>query len=170
MRSSMALASILTILAPGMAHADEPPLIDHQPSPCTVPNKAMSICASISDDAMVSKARVYFRPEKEKYYNYADMTFTGLNYCATLPAPREGKTRTIQYYIQAVDDAYNTQRSSTYSVNIQQPELCGFPPIERDPEKAKSITVYGTHHKQGNKIDDKFVRTGVSFVPAKKKK
>ena len=169
MRNLMALLSSFAILAPGASHADEPPIIEHQPYPCTVPNRAMSICASISDDAMVSKARVYFRPEKEKYYNYADMVFSGLNYCATLPAPREGKTRGLQYYIQAVDDGYNTQRSSTFSMAVQQSELCGFPPLEKDLEKAKSITVYGTHHKQGKKLNDKFVRTGVSFVPVKKR-
>jgi TPR repeat protein len=133
-----------------------------------VPNEAMSICASISDDAMISKARVYFRPETERYYSYADMVFSGLNYCATLPAPRQDKTRGLQYYIQAVDDGYNTQRSSTFNVAVQESELCGFPPLERDPEKANAITVYATHPKQGNKLDDKFVRTGVSFVPAKK--
>ncbi len=169
MRSLVALLTSFAVLAPCVSHADEPPVIEHQPYPCTVPSRAMSICASISDDAMVSKARVYFRPEKEKYYNYADMVFSGLNYCATLPAPREGKTRSLQYYIQAVDDDYNTQRSSTYSMAVQESELCGFPPLEKDPEKAKSITVFGTHHKQGKKLNDKFVRTGVSFVPVKKR-
>ncbi len=164
----MALVSF-SILMPGLVLADDPPLIEYQPSPCTVPNRAMSICAYISDDAMVSKARVYFRPEKEKYYNYADMVFTGLNYCATLPAPRQDKARSLQYYIQAVDDGYNTQRSSTFNVAVQESELCGFPPLEQDPEKAKAITVYGTHHKQGDKLDDKFGRTGVTFVPAKKR-
>lgn len=169
MRKLMALACLLATLGPGLAIADEPPLIDHQPFPCTVPAKPMSICATISDDALVSWARVYFRPAKEKYYTYAEMIFSGLNYCATLPAPREGKFQNLQYYIQAVDDAYNTQRSSTYAVAIQDAEMCGFPPLERDPDKAKAITVYGTHHKQGKKLDDEFVRAGVSFVPAKKR-
>ena len=74
MRNLVALVSALAILAPGLSLADDPPLIEHQPAPCTVPSKALSICAAISDDAMISKARVYFRPEKEKYFSYADMT------------------------------------------------------------------------------------------------
>ena len=164
MNSRSFLTSLALLAAASAAVADDPPLVEHQSVPCTVPQKPMSICAAISDDAMISFARVYFRPRGERYYSYADMSFTGLQYCATLPAPREGKLDALEYYVQAVDDAFQTQRTSTFQMVVQSPEVCGFPPLERDPEKAASITIYATHKKQGDKLKDDFVREGVSFV------
>jgi len=156
--------TLVLVAAATAAAADDPPLIEHQPVPCTVPAKPMSICAAISDDAMVNSARVYFRQRGEKYYSYAEMSFTGLQYCGTVPAPREGKLDAIEYYLQAVDDAFQARRTSTYQMVVQSPEVCGFPPVEKDPEKASSITVYATNKKQGDKLDGDFVREGVNFV------
>jgi hypothetical protein len=34
---------------------------------------------------MVAKAKVYFRASDEKFYAWVEMSFGGLNYCATLP-------------------------------------------------------------------------------------
>jgi len=158
------LAGLLLMCLAPLALADDPPVVEHQPVPCTVPEKPMSICASISDDAMVNVARVYFRARGEKYFSYAEMSFTGLQYCATLPAPREGKLEALEYYLQAVDDAFQVRRTSTFQMTVQSPEICGFPPLEKDPEKAASITVYATHEKQGDKLDGDFVREGVNFV------
>lgn len=156
---------ILALVAAGaVAGADDPPLIEHQPVPCTVPEEPMSICAAISDDAMINFARVYFRPRGEKYYSFVEMSFTGLQYCGTLPASRQGKMDALEYYLQAVDDAFQAQRTSTFQMTVQSPEVCGFPPLESDPEKAASITVYATHEKQGGKLDGDFVREGVNFV------
>ena len=157
------LAAVLAA-APPAARADDAPEIEHQPAPCTVPGRAVSLCASIFDDTMVSKARVYFRPQGERYFSYADMTFTGLEYCTTLPAPREGKMKALEYYVQAVDEAFQTRRSSTYQLAIQESEACPYAPVEKDAARAAAITVYATHRKQGDKLDDEFVREGVSFV------
>jgi len=154
----------LCVLAASAAFADEPPLIDHQPVPCTIPDKPMSLCAAVSDDGTVSFARVYFRARDARYFSYVEMSFTGLNYCATLPAPRGGKVDAIEYYLQAADDTFQSQRTSTFQMVVQSSELCGFPPLERDPEKAAAITVYATQKKQGDKLDDDFVREGVRFV------
>jgi len=92
------------------------------------------------------------------------MSFTGLQYCGTLPAPREGKVEALEYYLQAVDDAFQAQRTSTFQMMVRSPEVCGFPPLESDPEKAASITVHATNKKQGDKLDGDFVREGVHFV------
>jgi hypothetical protein len=164
MISKCFLTSLLALALAAPALADDPPLVEHQPVPCTVPDQPMSLCAAISDDAMVNFGRVYFRQRGERYYSYAEMAFTGLQYCATLPAPRAGKLDAIEYYVQAVDDAFQTQRTSTFQMTVQSPEVCGFPPLERDPEKAASITVHATHQKQGDKLDGDFVREGVNFV------
>jgi hypothetical protein len=161
----LALLLALSTLAAGPLAADDPPTIDHQPVPCTIPDKPMSVCASVADDAMVAKARVYFRPAGDKYFAYVDMAFGGLSWCATLPAPREGKLRTIEYYLQAIDDAYQAQRTSTFQMSVESEATCGFPPLEKDPEKAGAIRVYGTHPKQGRKLFGEFDATGVTFVP-----
>lgn len=160
-----ALLAIALLGLPMLLRADDPPTIDHQPVPCTVPGKPIALCGAIADDAMVGAARVYFRPVKETMYFYVNMTFLGLQYCATLPSPREGKLTGIEYYLQATDDQYQTQRTSTYLLSIQPEASCGFPPLEADPERARAIQVFATHKKQGRKLADEFDATGVTFVP-----
>ncbi|HEX9641406.1 MAG TPA: hypothetical protein VGB13_08830, partial [Candidatus Krumholzibacteria bacterium] len=142
--------------------ADEPPNIEHQGSNCTVPDQRVSVCASIFDDQMVSKARVFFRPQGERYFNYAEMSFNGLEYCSVLPAPRQGKMKALEYYLQASDDAFQTRRGNMNQLVIQESEACPFPPVAQ--ETSTPLTVYATHKKQGDKLDDKFVREGVSFI------
>jgi len=132
--------------------------------PCTVPGKAISLCAAVSDDVQVMTARVYFRKAGEDFYNFVDMGFTGLNYCAILPAPREGKLKSIEYYVQAADNQFQPTRTSTYQLAIQPENLCEFPPVA-DPARAAAIKVFATNRKQGRKLDDAFVETGVTYVP-----
>jgi hypothetical protein len=93
------------------------------------------------------------------------MTFGGISYCGTLPAPREGKVKVIEYYLQAVDDQYQPTRTSTFQMNVQPEGMCEFPPIEKDAGKAAAIKVFATNRKQGNKMHDAFVTAGVTFVP-----
>jgi hypothetical protein len=151
------------LLAPTLAVANDPPAIDHQPALCTVADKPLSLCAAISDDGSVAVARIYFRRVGEEYYSFVPMTFTGVSYCGTLPAPRD-KAKTIEYYINAVDDTYQPQRTSTFRLPIQPEGVCEFPPVV-DPAKAPAIKVYATNRKQGKKLDDAFALTGVTFVP-----
>jgi hypothetical protein len=147
------------------AWASDPPIIEHQPAPCTIPEKAISLCASISDDGTVAKARLYFRKAGEDYYSFVDMAFQGLNYCGTAPAPRDGKVKTLEYYVQAVDDEFQPQRTSTFQMTVQPDGVCEFPPVEKDAQKASSIRVFASNRKQGSKLPGDFVATGVTFVP-----
>ena len=147
------------------ARADDPPVIEHQPAPCTIPGKAIALCASISDDGAVARARIYFRKAGEDFYSCVDMAFGGISYCGTVPAPREGKVKTIEYYIQAIDDQFQPQRTSTFQMNVQPEGICEFPPLEKDPKKTTAIRVFATNKKQGNKLPDEFQATGVTFVP-----
>ncbi len=150
---------------PAATLADDPPVIEHQPVPCTVADKAISLCAAVSDDSMVATARIYFRAAGEDFYSFVDMTFGGINYCGTVPAPRAGKIKVIEYYLQAVDDAYQPTRTSTFQMNVQPEGMCEFPPLEKDAAKAAAIKVFATNRKQGNKLNDAFLATGVTFVP-----
>jgi len=153
-------------LSAAVAAAGESPRVEHQPLPCTVPGKPLSLCASITDDNQVAKARVYFRPAGEKFYSFVEMAFGGINFCATLPAPRAGKIDALEYYVQGVDDEYDAQRTSTFQMNVLPEGVCEFPPVEKDPARAGAIVVHATSTKQGRKLDDAFTATGVSFVPA----
>jgi hypothetical protein len=164
MRKVLAPAFVLLLLPAGHARADDPPAVEHQPALCTWPEKPLSLCAAISDDGNVATARLYFRRAGEDYYAYVNMAFTGVSYCGTLPGPRE-KAKAIEYYVQAVDDNYQPQRTSTFRLPVQPEGICEFAPVEKDPAKAAAIRVLATNRKQGKKLDDGFNTTGVTFVP-----
>jgi hypothetical protein len=165
MRGGMAVTVLAATVATAWA---EEPDVAHQPSPCTVPGKPISLCASVTDDGQVAKVRIYFRPAGEKFYSFVDMAFTGLNFCGTLPAP-QSKTQAVDYYVQGVDDQYETRRTSTYQLNVQPEGICEFPPVEKDATRAAAITVYATSPKQGKKLPGGFQSKGVTFVPVKTK-
>jgi len=165
MRGGRSLLALTLLTLPVAAGADDPPVVEHQPVPCTVSGKAISLCAAVSDDVMVAKARVYFRREREDFYNAVDMAFDGVKYCATVPAPREGKVKVLEYYMQATDDQFQPQRTSTFQMAVQPEGACEFPPLERNPQRAAAITVFATSRKQGNKLDAAFQGPGVTFVP-----
>lgn len=156
-------AFALALLAARPVAAD-PPLVEHQPAPCTVAEQPVSLCASISADTDVAKARIYFRETGAKFYSYVDMTFGGIQYCGTLPAPRQ-KAKAVEYYIQGTDTQYETRRTSTFQLGVQAEGVCEFPPVEKDAQKAAAITVFATSKKQGKKLSDAFLPAGVSFVP-----
>jgi hypothetical protein len=157
------LAPALVLLSSTLAVANDPPAIECQPALCTVAEKPISVCAAISDDGSVAVARIYFRRVGEDYYSYVPMTFTGVSYCGTLPAPHE-KAKAIEYYVNAVDDSYQPSRTSTFRLPIQPEGVCEFPPVV-DPAKAPAIKVFATNRKQGKKLDDAFAPAGVTFVP-----
>jgi hypothetical protein len=156
-----AVVALALGLAAGTASA-EPPSVEHQPAPCSVPDKALTLCANVTDDGQVAKVRLYFRSAGDKFYSFVDMTFGGLNFCGTLPGPREGRVKAVEYYIQAVDDQYESIRTSTFQMAVQP--TCEFPPVA-DAAKSAAITVYATHKDQGKKLAEGFQGAGVSFVP-----
>lgn len=157
-------ATLAAALLAASARADDPPTIEHTPASCTDANKAISLCAAISDDQNVSAARLYFRKAGDDFYSFVDMSFGGINYCGILPPPREGKVRTIEYYVQAVDDQFQAQRTSTFQMRILPEGQCEFPQVVKGKEPL-AIKVFATHKKQGSKLDDAFDKAGVTFVP-----
>jgi len=163
MKAAILAAAALAV--PLAAWADDPPVVEHQPAPCTIPGRVISLCANVSDDGEVARARIYFRRAGQDFYSFVDMEFGGINYCGALPAPLEGKVQSIEYYVQAVDNAYQPTRTSTYQLNLQPEGVCEFPPVEKDAQRAAAIRVFATNKKQGKKLDDAFSATGVTFVP-----
>jgi len=157
--------AVLFLMA-AVARAEEPS-VEHQPSPCTIPEKPITLCASVTDDGQVAKARIYFRAAGEKYYSFVDMAFTGINFCGSLPAPKQGKVQALDYYVQGVDDQFETRRTSTFQMNVQPEGVCEFPPIDKAAKGA--ITVHATSDKQGKKLHGAFRADGVTFVPVGKR-
>ena len=86
-----------------------------------------------------------------------------MSYCGTLPGVHE-RAKAVEYYVQATDDTYQTQRTSTFRLPVQPEGVCEFWPEEKDAAKAAAIKVYATNRKQGKKLDDGFASTGVTFV------
>ena len=168
MKKAGRVSAFLFALAPALAQAAAPPAVEHQPALCTVPGKAISLSAALSDDGTVAVARLYFRRAGEKYYSFVDMSFTGISYCGTLPPPREKKTKAIEYYVQAIDDQYEPARTSTFRLPVEPEGVCEFPPLEETRERAAAIKVFATSRKQGKKLDGGFLKAGVTFVPVKK--
>ena len=101
---------------------------------------------------------------RSDYFSSVEMSFGGINYCGVLPAPREGKLKSFEYYIQALDDQFQPERTSTFRVNVQPEGLCGFPPTAKGGPF--TFTVQATNKKQGKKLPDGFESAGVTFVPA----
>jgi hypothetical protein len=158
-------AVALLVLAGGTVSANEPPAVEHQPSLCTVSGQPISVCASVSDDNQVARSRVYFRRANEKFYSYVEMSFGGLGYCGTLPAPQPGKMDKLEYYVQAIDNEYESQRTSTFQIDVKKEGVCDFPPVEKDAARRSAIKVYATHLDQGIRLPKGFDPTGVTFVP-----
>ena len=166
-RSPWAHAALLMSL-PLLARADEPPTITHQQSACTLPGRPFTLCAQVFDDVQVARVTINFRKAGETYYSYVQAPFDGLNYCGTLPAPRELKT-SIEYHVQAVDSDFQTVRTSSFILQVQPEEQCEFAPVEKDASRAANIVVYAQNQKQ-KKLSDAFAETGVKFVPLGGKK
>ena len=158
--------ALVLLLLPAVASWADDPVVEHQPALCTVPDKPMSLCATISADRdrNVAWASIYFKRPEEINFSFVSMAFTGVTYCGTLPGPLE-KTKVIEYHISAVDDAGQSGRTSDFRIEVKPEGACGFPPLEKDKTKATAIRVIATDHKQGKKLDDGFNPTGVTFVP-----
>lgn len=158
------LCAALLILSAWRAGADDLPSIEHQPSSCTVAGKPFSLCSRVSDDVQVARVTLYFRRAGETFFSFVVASFDGINFCATLPAPRDGRAGNIEYYVQAVDSNFQTKRSSTFLLQVQSQEQCSFAPVESDAAKTAQLVVYATNQKQ-KKLPEGFVESGVKFVP-----
>ena len=165
-RTSFLNASVLSVVTAVTALANDPPLVEHQPAQCSIVAKPIELCATVLDDGDIAKVRAYFRRPGEKEYLISEMAFEGARFCTTLPAVKAGKLRTLEYYIQAIDTEYESKRTSTYQLLIQNEEECAFPATQKDAKKAAAITVQATSAKQGAKIPDYLEPAGVTFVPA----
>lgn len=153
--------------APAPAPANEEPTIDHQPVECSVPGKNTRICAYVLDDGEVKRVRAYFRAEKQEAFYWSDMSFDGIQFCATLPVAKKNVLR-IEYYIWAVDDEFQSVRTRSYTVSLDPKAPCAYPVVDEDPDRISKLVVHATSEKQGGTLEE-FEAQGVTeFVAATK--
>lgn len=152
----------------GIVFSDEP-LIDHQPVICSLAEKNPRTCAYVADDGEVKKVRVYFRADKQATYYWSEMVFDGIQYCATLPVAKDS-VRKVEYYLWAIDNDFETQRTRTYGILLGHDTPCEYPVFDEDSERASKLVVYATSPKQGKSIRDFEEQGIVKFIPAAKRK
>lgn len=154
---------------PSFETLNDPPSVEHQPPGCTIDSKPSEICALVTDDGDIAKVRLYYRKPGEKDYFLTEMAFSGAQFCATLPGVRASKSKSIEYYISAVDTEHESRRTSTYPLLAQTESECEFPALQKDAAKAASIAVNATTTKQPQKLPDYFDPAGVTYTPIAKK-
>ncbi len=99
------------LLGASLSPAEEP-VIDHQPVECSIPQKNTRICAYVLDDGVVKRVRAYFRAQKQQAFYWTDMTFDGIQYCATLPVAKK-KVRNLEYSSSSRRGRFNTRGSTS---------------------------------------------------------
>ena len=166
----MAVAPVVVaaLLVTVSALGAEEPTIDHQPVDCSTPEKNTRICAYVLDDGEVKRVRVYFRAEKQEAFYWSDMTFDGIQFCATLPVAKKG-VATLEYYVWAVDNDFQSTRTRSNLVSLSPAAPCAFPVIDEEPERIANLVVNATSEKQGTAIQEFEERGITQFVPLRKK-
>ncbi len=167
--TALVTAVVLTSLYPLRPfRLAEEPAIDHQPVECSTPAKNTRVCAYVLDDGEVKRVRAYFRAEKQEAFYWSDMAFDGIQFCATLPVAKKHVV-TLEYYIWAVDDAFQSTRTRSYAVSLTPDAPCAFPVIDEEPERIGKLVINATSEKQGTAIEEFEERGIVQFVSLRKK-
>lgn len=93
--------------------AAQGPAIDHRAVGCVVAERYPVIDASLDPADSVSRARVYFRSSGTTDWYFVEMRREGPVFQAVLPKPLK-TTRSIDYYVQALDTAFAEGRTPEY--------------------------------------------------------
>jgi hypothetical protein len=125
------------LASPAGALQNEPPMIRHEPPACGAPAARSRVCAHVVDDAGIAQVRLNFRGRGVRAFHWTPMAFDGALYCAWLPAPLP-ETSAVEYYVEAVDDAFEPSRTADYAFAIR-PD-CPAPA----PAASPAPTVVGT--------------------------
>jgi len=164
----VAASLLVTLPSLGSFAKAEEPAIDHQPVECSTPEKNTRVCAYVLDDGEVKRVRAYFRAEKQEAFYWSDMAFDGIQFCATLPVAKK-HVATLEYYIWAVDDEFQSTRTRSYPVSLAPTAPCAFPVVDEEPERISKLVVHATLEKQGTAIEEFEERGIIEFAPLRKK-
>jgi hypothetical protein len=120
------------------AQENEAPAIRHDPPACGLAGQRLRVCAYVVDETGIAQVRLNFRAGGARAYHWTPMAFDGALYCAWLPAPLP-KTRTVEYYVEAVDDQFEPSRTADQTLAVR-PDCPSSPP----PDPAPPPAVVGT--------------------------
>ncbi len=152
------------LASPGTA---APPLIDHQEVSCSLPGKNPRICATVADDGVVKRAKIYFRAAGQSTFYWSEMDLDFRKFCATLPVP-DPEVKEVQYYLWAIDDDLEIERTKDLTMTVDGDRTCNHPVIDEDPDRTARLVVHATSRKQGKKMSG-FLPDGVDYQRIKKR-
>jgi hypothetical protein len=99
--------------------------IDHAAVSCVVSGRLPELTSAFDPADNVAQARVYFRAGGTPHWYYVPMTRDGGAFKAVLPKPLD-TTKSVEYYVEAVDKAAEASRSAEYSAQVVPlPAACG---------------------------------------------
>jgi hypothetical protein len=110
--------ALLVLMQPAASPSGRPPTIELDAPSCVRPAVRPRICARIFDDRSITRARALFRARGKEPFYWTEMRFDGSRYCAWLPLPSK-KTRSIDLYVDAVDDEYGLSRTREVQLSIE---------------------------------------------------
>ena len=164
----MRIVGVLLALVCTTSAFPEEPIVDHQPVVCSLPGKNARICAYVADDGEVKRTRAYFRPAGKELFYWTEMTFDGIQYCATLPIAKSD-VKGVDYYIWTIDDNFESTRTRTYTISVVPEVTCEYPVFDDDPERTSNLEVNATSPKQGDTLEDFSDQGVVKYVPVTQK-
>jgi hypothetical protein len=124
----LAPAAAVLLLA-ASAQENQAPAIRSEPPACGSAARRPRLCAYVVDETGIAQVRLYFRAGGAPAYHWTPMAFDGALYCAWLPAPLP-ETRTVEYYVEAVDDQFEPSRTADASLAVRPDCPTSAPPPE----------------------------------------
>jgi hypothetical protein len=95
------------------------PFIRHDEVRCIPRDQFTEFVADVVPPDQLRSVRLYFRSELFPEYYFVDMSVAEAHYAAVLPLPTE-QTRRVVYYIEVVDQTFETSRSEEFVVDVEQ--------------------------------------------------
>lgn len=118
--------------APQAAGANRPPAIEKDTPACVRPGARPKVCAYVLDDKAIARVSAVFRAGGTRPYYWTPMKFDGARYCGWLPRP-QATTTSIEYYVEAFDDEFETSRSRGETVAVAAECAAPQEPAPTDP-------------------------------------
>jgi hypothetical protein len=104
------------------------PTIQHTALQCFPNDQFPQISAVVDPAAELRTCKVYFRSEQYLDFYYVEAEINGDMCQAVLPSPTE-ETRGVVYYIEVVDQSFNSTRTAEYGTEVASGNDCS----RRDP-------------------------------------
>lgn len=109
-----------TLATASLSAAGSNLLIEHAAMACVPEEDYAVVAAEVSSPASLRSVKLYFRSMLYPDFYYVEMRAYEGVYVGVLPQPSE-ETREVAYYIEALDDAFESSRSPELVVPVRDP-------------------------------------------------